>query len=298
MSSGPVSVTLPLRHTNGKEPEKNLMKTGQIIAFLREFAPPVLAEDWDNTGLLIGRESSDISRILTCLTLTPDVATEAIESRVQLIVTHHPVLFRAVRQIVDSDSEGRMLLDLIESGIGVYSPHTSYDSARSGINQQLAAALGLQSIQPLRIPAEPVADATSDTEHAAIAGLGSGRFGDLAEDTSVADLLELTKAALQISNTQFVGDLTQRVNRVGIACGAAADFLRDAAEAGCQVLLTGEARFHACLEARTRDIALILPGHYATERPAIEQLAKILGERFPELQVFASQAETDPVRWT
>ncbi|MFP6764434.1 MAG: Nif3-like dinuclear metal center hexameric protein, partial [Planctomycetaceae bacterium] len=63
------------------------MKTGQIIAFLREFAPPVLAEDWDNTGLLIGRESSDISRILTCLTLTPDVATEAIESRVQLIVT-------------------------------------------------------------------------------------------------------------------------------------------------------------------------------------------------------------------
>ena len=273
------------------------MKTGPVFAFLREFAPPVLSENWDNTGLLVGRESCDISTILTCLTLTPDVAAEAIESRAQLIVTHHPVLFRAVQQIIDTDPEGRMLLELIEAGIAVYSPHTSYDSARSGINQQLAVSLGLLSIQPLRIPAACAQDVTSDSENRAITGLGAGRCGDLAESVSVAELLELTKAALQISNTQFVGDPTRRVKRVGIACGAAAEFMRDAVDAECEVLLTGEARFHACLEARARDIALILPGHYATERPAIEHLARILGEQFPDIHVFASQAETDPIRW-
>ena len=73
--------------------------------------------------------------------------------------------------------------------------------------------------------------------------------------------------------------------------------MRDAAEAGCDVLLTGEARFHACLEARTLDIGLILPGHYATERPAMENLAEILAGQFPDVEVQASQVESDPIRW-
>ena len=242
------------------------MQTGEVLAFLREFAPPFLSESWDNTGLLIGSESRDVSRIVTCLTLTPDVAAEAVEGEAQLIVTHHPVLFRAVQQITDGNPEGRMLLQLIEAGIAVYSPHTSYDSARSGINQQLAESLGLQSIQPIRQLES--GDADSGEGDPAV-GLGSGRFGDLAEPTTLADFVEATKRALGVENTQFVGDPSHNVQRVGTACGAAAEFLRDAAKAGCDVLLTGEARFHACLEARTLDIGLILPGHYATERPAL-----------------------------
>jgi len=273
------------------------MKAGPVLKFLREFAPPALAENWDNTGLLVGRESHEISRVLTCLTLTPDVAAEAIALRTQLIVTHHPVLFRAVQQITDTSPEGRMLLELIEAGIAVYSPHTSYDSARSGINQQLAESLGLQSIQPLRIPAVCTDDADSSPENMTIAGSGAGRSGDLTEPMTVAELLEITKTALRISNTQFVGAPARRVSRVGIACGAAAEFMRDAVAAGCDALLTGEARFHACLEARTLDIALILPGHYATERPAIEHLARVLGEKFPDLGVSASEAESDPIGW-
>jgi len=275
------------------------MQTGEVFAFLREFAPPFLSESWDNTGLLIGSESRDVSRIVTCLTLTPDVAQEAVERKAQLIVTHHPVLFRAVQQITDADPEGRMLLQLIEAGVAVYSPHTSYDSARSGINQQLAESLGLQSIQPLRALAsgevEAESEATSDDDPSV--GLGSGRFGNLAEAVSLAKFVELTKRVLGVSNTQFVGEPTRKVQRVGTACGAAAEFMRDAAAEGCDVLLTGEARFHSCLEARSLDIAVILPGHYATERPAMEYLARVLSERFSELDVVASEVETDPIRW-
>jgi dinuclear metal center YbgI/SA1388 family protein len=274
------------------------MQAGEVLAFLREFAPPFLSESWDNTGLLVGSESRDVSRIVTCLTLTPDVAQEAVEREAQLVVTHHPVLFRAVQQITDENSEGRMLLQLIEAGIAVYSPHTSYDSARPGINQQLAESLGLHSIQPIRALApETAAESKELSGEDPASELGSGRFGDLPEAVTLSEFVETTKRTLGVDNTQFVGDPNRSVRRVGTACGAAAEFMRDAASKGCDVLLTGEARFHACLESRMLDIALILPGHYATERPAMESLAKVLGERFPELDVLASRVESDPIQW-
>lgn len=267
--------------------ETRYMQIRDILSFLGEFAPMELAEDWDNVGLLVGASDADVSSVLTCLTLTPDVAAEAIERGVQLIVTHHPILFRAVQQITDATSEGRMLLDLIRAGVCVYSPHTSYDSASAGINSQLAEALSLSNIRPLR----PAASADVPST------VGSGRYGDLPESVSLSDFAVQVKAALGIEHTWLVGDLSRSISRVGIACGAAAEFMRDAAEAGCDVLLTGEARFHACLEARTLDIALVLPGHYATERHAMETLAGILREQFAELTVSASEVETDPVQW-
>lgn len=273
------------------------MQTGEVLAFLREFAPPFLSESWDNTGLLIGSELRDVSRIVTCLTLTPDVAAEAVERQAQLVVTHHPVLFRAVQQITDGNPEGQMLLQLIEAGVAVYSPHTSYDSARSGINQQLAESLRLQSIQPLRVLKVEGDSASDAIGEESVEALGSGRFGDLSEPVSLAEFIEATKWALGIQHTQFVGDPARQVQRVGTACGAAAEFMRDAAMVGCDVLLTGEARFHACLEARTLNIGLVLPGHYATERPAMENLAEILSGQFPDLDVLASQVESDPVQW-
>ena len=268
------------------------MQVKDVVSFLREVAPIDLAEDWDNVGLLIGAGDDDVSSILTCLTLTPDVAAEAIERGVQVVVTQHPVLFRGVQQITDATSEGRMLLDLIRAGVCVYSPHTSYDSASDGVNCQLADALQLTDIQPLR-PSVPVTDET-DTN---AASAGAGRFGDLRSRVSLLEFVEHVKAALRIDHTWLVGDTAATVRCVGIACGAAAEFMHDAADAGCEVLLTGEARFHACLEARTLGIALVLPGHYATERPAMENLAETLRERFAELAVQASEVESDPVQW-
>lgn len=265
-----------------------MIRLQEVISFLREFAPLDLAEDWDNVGLLIGDPADEIRSVLTCLTLTPNVADEAIARGVQLIVTHHPVLFRPAQRLTAETSEGRMLLSLIRAGISVYSPHTSYDSAADGINAQLARLLELQDVQPLR-------------PNAALAGesspIGSGRFGTLPHTTSLRDLIERIKPALGISTLQFVGNLEHPITKLGIACGAAAEFLHDAAQHGCEALLTGEARFHSCLEAEAANIALILPGHFATERPAMEQLANVLHSRFAELVVQASQSEYDPVKF-
>lgn len=263
-----------------------------VATFLETLAPRSLADDWDNVGLLVGDRQSPARRVMTCLTLTPDVAAEAIQEKADLIVTHHPVLFRAVKRLTTDSVEGTTLLNLIGSGISVYSPHTGYDSAAGGINRQLAERLGLADIRPLR-PAVGMHAGTMEIDNAA----GGGRCGTLPSPMTLADFLEVVRERFGVAPLPYVGDLGQSLSKIAVACGSAAEFVTDAVRHDCQALLTGEARFHACLEARSEGIALILPGHYATERPALEHLAELIGERFSEATVWASRVENDPVKW-
>ena len=358
-----------------------------VCRYLNDVAPLSLADDWDNVGLLLGDEAAEVVRAITCLTLTPDVADEAVTVGARLIVTHHPVLFKPVKQLTAANSEGRMLLKLMRHGIAVYSPHTAYDNSATGINQQLAELLDLIEIAPLR--ARPAMDLFklvtcvpegqldlvrravwdagagaignyrecsfnmrgfgtffgSEDSHPAVGqsgrleqidevrvefvcpanrldraiaqlrsahpyevpaidvfpmkslpdGSGAGRFGRLPQPMSLGELNRMVKDRLRQLHIQFVGNPSSKIETLGIACGAAAEFLRDAHRVGCQALLTGEARFHACLEARDLQVALILPGHYATERPAMESLAIRLAAQFPGLIATASEKERDPV---
>ncbi len=267
------------------------MRLEVVLNFLEQFAPLETAEEWDNVGLLLGARSGNVERVMTCLTLTPDVASEAVQAQVGLIVTHHPILFRPIQRITAETVEGAMLLELAQAGVAVYSPHTAFDSARGGINAQWCERLKLRSPQPLRcfpeqIPAENPRAAT-----------GSGRAGELAQPLSLATFLERVKQAVGLAQLHYVGDPNQEIQRVAVACGAAAMYLDDAARLECDLLLTGEARFHDCLKARSENIALVLVGHYASERFACEWLAEHLQKEFPDLQVHASQVESDPLRW-
>ncbi|SFH87886.1 Nif3-like dinuclear metal center hexameric protein [Planctomicrobium piriforme] len=258
-----------------------------VTDFLRAFAPLDLAESWDNVGLLLGETEPPVRRAMTCLTLSPDVAAEAIAGNADFIVSHHPVLFRPIQKLTSDSSEGPMLLSLIRHGIRVYSPHTAFDSAQLGINQQLADALDLRETAPIR-------PQSSSPDNA----VGSGRRGQLPRSMSFGQFLNLVRTKLKILHLQYVGDVGRPVSSVAVACGSAGEFLSDAVKAGCDVFLTGEARFHSCLEAREKNIALVLAGHYATERPAVETLAQVLKQQFPQLQVWASEQECDPVLWS
>lgn len=354
-----------------------------VTAFLDRFAPPALAADWDNTGLLAGDPAGPADRVLTCLTLTPDVAAEAVAERAQLIVSHHPVFFRGVKKLTPATPDGRVLLPLLRAGIAVYSPHTSFDNCPSGINDGLVRRLGLTNVRPLRtregrrecklVVFVPDADLTkvSDAVFAAGAGVigqyeqcsyrlpgtgtffgtestnptvgqkgrreevsewrlevvvpegkvdavvaamraahsyqepafdvyplrpsaagGEGRVGELATPTTLGDLARLAKAQLVAACVQVVGGLAKPVTRVAVACGAAGEFLPDAVRTGADAFLTGEMRFHDCATAA---IGVILPGHYATERPGVEDLAATLATAFSEATVWASRRECDPL---
>ena len=121
-----------------------------LTTFLEAFAPLRLAAEWDNVGLLLGDQADACSRVMTCLTVTPESAAEAIERRASLIVTHHPIFFRPVQRLTTNSTEGAMLWRLAKAGIAVYSPHTAFDNAALGINARLAERLGLREIVPLR----------------------------------------------------------------------------------------------------------------------------------------------------
>ncbi|MCA9111281.1 MAG: Nif3-like dinuclear metal center hexameric protein [Planctomycetaceae bacterium] len=278
-----------------------MTRLSEIVEFLEAFAPLDLAEDWDNVGLLVGDLDDEVSRAMTCLTLTPDVAEEAISRGVQLIVSHHPILFRGVQRITSETSEGRMLLNLLAARVAVFSPHTAFDSAADGINRKLAESLGLTNIDALRPIAPAEGHAIEDGLRVVPSGhtpVGSGRFGQLPHPMSLADFNDRVKTALGIPYLQYVGAETKTINHVAVACGSAAEFLPDAQRHGCDVLVTGEARFHACLEAKASGIAMVLAGHFATERPAVEQLADRLSSQFADLNCCASEVERDPVQWS
>ena len=260
------------------------LRVANLAEFLETFAPTTLAESWDNVGLLVGDSQAKVERVMTCLTITPASTLEAIDRRANLIVTHHPLPFRPLKQLTRASSEGRMLLDLIAARIAVYSPHTAFDSAAEGINQRLAEGLGLQDVAAL----VPKADGS----------LGAGRWGTLARALPLAELATRVKRFLDIGQVQVVGSPDRQVQAIAVACGSAGEFLEPARTLGCDCLLTGEVRFHTALEAEATEIALLLTGHFASERFGVEALADVLAQQFPSVDVWASREERDPLAWT
>jgi putative NIF3 family GTP cyclohydrolase 1 type 2 len=127
-----------------------MLTVGDVVEWMERFAPPGLAADWDNVGLLLGDRGHAVERLMTCLTVTPEIAAEAVAEKANLIVTHHPILFRGVKRLTGETSEGRMLLELVRANVAVYSPHTAFDNTAGGINDILAARLGLADVVPLR----------------------------------------------------------------------------------------------------------------------------------------------------
>jgi dinuclear metal center YbgI/SA1388 family protein len=357
-----------------------------LAAAMNAFAPTHTAADWDNVGLLLGDPAAPVARLMTCLTLTPDVVEEAVGEKATLIVSHHPILFRGTKSLVAGKGDGDVVLPLARAGIAVYSPHTAFDNCRGGANDILSRRLGVANTAPLR-PREgrrevklvvfvPDADLTkvSDALFAAGAGVigkyeqcsfrlagkgtffgtdgtnptvgqpgrredadewrlevvvpeakvaaavralraahsyeepafdvyqlkaglsgGEGRVGELATPATLGELATRGKTELGAASVQIVGDLSRIVTKVAVACGAAGEYLSDSVRSGADVFVTGELRFHDALAARSAGIGVIVVGHYATERPAVEELAAKLAADFPGLAVWASRVERDPL---
>ena len=259
-----------------------MVNVNDVCQVLQLLAPLPTAESWDNVGLLLGRPERAVTRLMTCLTLTPSVAREAITGSVEMIVTHHPVMFRATKTITSGTIEGRMLLDLIEAGVAVYSPHTAFDNAELGINQWLAESLGLESIQPLR----PFLQGISG---------GSGRVGVFTEPQSQQKFLESLAGVVGADYLEIAWHGSDHVSRVGLACGSAAEYLTDAIQAECDTFVTGESRFHSAVECQSRGVNLVLTGHFSSERPAVEKLASVLSERLGNVECFSSEEDRDPL---
>jgi dinuclear metal center YbgI/SA1388 family protein len=255
---------------------------GPIVRWLDQLAPTATAASWDNVGLLVGDPAAPVRRVLTCLTVTRASVAEAVRREAQLIVSHHPVLFRAVKTLRADHPEAALVLQLARAGVAVASAHTAYDNAERGINEALGRLLGVGQLAPLRVnPKGP-------------RGNGEGRVGTLAATMTLGAFAAAARRALGAGPMTVTGDLARPVTRVAIVCGAGDDFVADAHAAGADVLLTGEARYHQALAADERGLGLVAAGHHATERPGVEALAREIAAAFPGVEAWASVDETDP----
>ena len=255
-----------------------------VIAALERIAPLRLAAGWDSVGLLVGPRRDAIDRVLTCLTLTPEVAVEAARERIDLVVTHHPLPFRPLGRLTADTGPGAALLELIHAGAGVWSSHTAWDSAAGGINDQLAEFLGLTHVAPIEPDAEtPLA--------------GFGRMGSAAAGATVAAVARRAAERTGARHVQVVGDPGRPAGRVGIVCGSGGDALGNVRRGGCDTLLTGEIKLHQATEARALGLAVIAVGHHASEHFSMAVLADRLAAAMPGLACRASRDEADPVGW-
>ncbi len=255
----------------------------QITAELESIAPLRLAADWDAVGLLVSPRRSDVGRVMTCLSLTPAVAAEAVRERADLVVTHHPLPFRPVGRITSETGTGRVLLDLVHAGCGVWSSHTAWDSAAGGINDQLAMLLKLAHVSPIEPDAElPLA--------------GFGRAGSAADGATVDDVAAAIARGLGVATVQVVGDPQRPAGRVGIVCGSGGGSIAAVRRGGCQTLLTGELKLHEALEAEAAGLAVIAVGHHASEHFAMQTLAAKLAAAVPGITCWASRDDRDPIR--
>ncbi|MDP9430970.1 MAG: Nif3-like dinuclear metal center hexameric protein [Actinomycetota bacterium] len=262
---------------------------GVVVAALEARYDPALAEDWDAVGLVCGDPDEPVDRVLFAVDPVATVVDEVIETGAQLLVTHHPLFLTAVHGVPADDPKGRLVHRLVRAGAGLFVAHTNADSAPdSGVNDALAAALGLTGTVPLQpAAADPRA--------------GLGRVGRLPEPVTLARFAELVAAALPetVGGVRAAGDPGRRIKTVAVCGGSGGSLLPAAAAAGADVLLTSDLRHHPVSEAQEGGGPAVCDvAHFASEWPwlplAADALRRDLSGR---VEVAVSRGRTDPWTW-
>lgn len=254
------------------------MRLSTVADLLATLAPPQLAAEWDNTGWQVHLEDADLRGVLVSLDATPEVVAEAAAFGANLLVTHHPLLFRPLRRLEAASPIGTTLLAAVRAGLSIFALHTNLDAAPGGTSWALAEALGLRGETVLSPGPEP--------------GTGFGVVGVAAPRTLAAwtETVAERLGSLPLAVSGVPAELHERVAVMG-GSGAGE---RDAARArGATLLITADVRYHEAQQARAAGLSLIVLDHFASEWPAMQRVAAFLAERLP-CPVACSRLRTSP----
>ena len=260
-----------------------------VTRILDGFYPPSTAQSWDAVGLVTGDPGQPIERVLFAVDPAMSVIDEAVTGGYDLLVTHHPLLMRGVKSVATTSGKGRAVTALVVGDVALYAAHTNADVATPGVNDALAAACGLQDVEPL-VQSE---------------GQPLGRVGDLPRSMTLRAFCERLAAALPPApvGLRVSGDAEASVQRVAVLGGAGDGEFGAARGAGADVYVTADLRHHPAIEAREEDdpaapMFLVDAGHWATEwlwlQHACERLVKAVRESGGDIEVHVSTTCTDP----
>ena len=238
---------------------------GSIFDALNEFCPFEIHEPWDNVGLLVGERDTAVKKAAVVLDITADAVEAAHGAGAQLVVSHHPVIFNSLKKL---DSRDPVYL-LAKYGMSAVCAHTNLDCAEGGVNDVLARVLGLSDVE--KIPSSECAEPLL-------------RAGRLQSPMSPEELAKLVSDKLSC-HVRFSSG-ARNISRVALCGGAGGEFFADAAAAGCEALVTGDAAHHEFLGAAAAGVTLVAAGHFETENPVVPTLAEYLSRRLPEAEFF------------
>lgn len=257
------------------------MTIKEVAATLEQFAPLPLQESYDNAGLQIGlTENEEVSGVLLCLDVTEKIILEAEEKGCNLIVSHHPLLFRPLKRISGQSQVERCVILALQKGISIYAAHTNLDNALGGVNFMMAEKLGLNNISFLN----PLKNGDG----------GSGCFGFLSESEDSASFLHRVAVTFGVKS-MLHNELLKRPVRCVALCGGAGEFLLDRAiEIGADAFLTGEMGYHRYF-GHEGEILIGVMGHYQSEQYTIDLLYRILNQVYPSLYIEKTMLNTNPI---
>ena len=261
---------------------QRFMKIKEVLSALERFAPLPLQESWDNAGLQVGLTETEVSGALLCLDVTVKIVDEAMRKGCNLIVSHHPLLFRGLKTISDLTDVQRTVVKAIENRITVISMHTNMDNARGGVNYRIAQKLGLQDV---RFMAQKTVEGIE---------AGSGVTGELAEPMASDDFVLVVKKAFGVE-CAMCNELLRRPVRKVAVCGGAGDFLLDEAlRSGADAFITGEMHYHQYF-GYEQQIQICVIGHYQSEQFTGEIFREIIAEACPNVKTFIAETNTNPI---
>lgn len=248
------------------------MECKKVIEILEKQSPKSYACDWDNVGLLVGREDKEIQKIYIALDATDEAIEEAIANGADMLLTHHPMIFKGMKRVTQEDFIGRRIIRLIQNDMVYYAMHTNFDVM--GMADLAADYLGISDTRVLEITS------VSETGEE-----GIGRYGSLKKEMTVRECCEEVKQAFSLENVKVFGDLERKVKTAAILPGSGRSVISNALQAGVDVLITGDIDHHEGIDAVAQNMTVIDAGHYGVEHIFIPYMEQYLKREAKELEI-------------
>jgi dinuclear metal center YbgI/SA1388 family protein len=259
------------------------MKIGDIIQLLEAYAPPQYQENYDNSGVISGNPNTECTGILVSLDCTEEVVKEAIVRKANLIVSHHPLIFRPIKRLVSQEGGGNALITAIKADIAVYAIHTNLDNILPGVNGVIADKLGLVNRRILL----PKKDFQL---------VGSGILGELKNELSENQVLERLKKTFKAPVIRHSPLLHRPVTHIAVCGGAGSFLIPNALQAGAQFFISADIKYHDFFEARSEMVIADI-GHFESEQFTVDLLHSVILEKYPNFAVLKSGIVTNPVNY-
>lgn len=257
-----------------------MIKVNNIIKEMELLAPTYLKEDFDNVGLMVGDKNKEVKKVLLALDCTLKVIEEAKKENVELIITHHPLIFKRPSSITTDTLQGKKIIELIKNDISLYSSHTNLDSVENGLNDTIVSILGFDNSKIL--------EKNKRDDKA-----GLGRIVSLNESIQLEDLISKIKKSLNINNLRVVKG-KDKVNKIAIINGSGQDFIGKAVALGADCIITGDTTYHFASDYKEMEISILDVGHFASEQITFFNVMENLKEKFKDVEFITSTAEEDP----